>query len=146
MAIIDSGVSTAGKANVDANFNLQVNLPVTSSQAGFAQGVYVANSANAKVTQTTEEGALSAGTIYTVLDYSFNSGSATWAPHISTNATTMTKAVTNGFMRLNSGAITTTATGISIYSNTAVQVWAAEETRVRYRIRHTGSLATNKQM
>jgi hypothetical protein len=36
MAVIDTGTSTAGKANVDANFNLNVVLPTTKAQAGFA--------------------------------------------------------------------------------------------------------------
>src|SRR6266700_5457137 len=36
MAIIDSGNSTAGHPNVDANFNLNVTLPQVETQAGYA--------------------------------------------------------------------------------------------------------------
>lgn len=35
MAVIDSGTNTAGKANVDATFNLNVNTPTTETEAGF---------------------------------------------------------------------------------------------------------------
>ena len=35
---INTGGSVAGKANVDATFNLNVNLPVVPAQAGFALG------------------------------------------------------------------------------------------------------------
>ena len=35
MAIIDGGSSTSNKANVDANYNLQVRTPLSGTQAGF---------------------------------------------------------------------------------------------------------------
>ena len=35
MAQISTGSNTAGKANVDANYNLNVVTPTTESQAGF---------------------------------------------------------------------------------------------------------------
>ena len=37
MAIISTGAATAGKADVDANFNLNVVTPQTEIQAGFVQ-------------------------------------------------------------------------------------------------------------
>ena len=37
MAQISTGSSTAGKANVDANFNINVVTPQTEDQAGFVQ-------------------------------------------------------------------------------------------------------------
>ena len=38
---IESGSNTAGSPNVDANYNLNVNLPTTNSQAGFVSPTYL---------------------------------------------------------------------------------------------------------
>ena len=36
MAVIETGSSSTGAANVDSNYNLLVNTPTTQSQAGFS--------------------------------------------------------------------------------------------------------------
>jgi hypothetical protein len=58
----------------------------------------------------------------------------------------MTKAPTNGYMRLNSGAITTTTTGIAIYTNRTFNIEEGVEVRVKFYIRHANAAATNKQI
>lgn len=146
MAVIDSGSNTAGKMNVDANYNGNVTLPSVNTQSGFARLTYLGNSSNAKDAQITEEGLQIVGESTTLLDLSFNSGSATWSPKIGTNATTQTKAVTNGFMRLNSGSSAATTTGIAIYTTHVINLFQAQEIRVRFRVKHTNATATNKQM
>lgn len=146
MALLNTGSSTAGVANVDANFNLNVNLPPTNTQAGFGRLTYLGNSSNAKDGQISEDGSFLVGESTILLDLNFNSGSATWAPKIGTNATTQTKAVTNGFMRLNSGSSAATTTGISIYTNHIINLFQAQEIRVRFRMKQTNATATNKQM
>ena len=35
MAVIDTGSSSAGKANVDSNYNLQTVTPTTNTRSGF---------------------------------------------------------------------------------------------------------------
>jgi hypothetical protein len=147
MAVIDTGASVAGKANVDANNNLQVNLPVVASRAGFAQQTYVPDSTVTPKTArvTLDNGAYTAEPRQ-VLELDFNSASTTWAAKIGTNATTMTKAVQNGYMRLNNSAITTTTTGISIYSNRVVTVENGYDLRVKMHIRTNNATATNKQI
>ena len=125
MAVIDGGSSSAGKANVDSNYNLQVNLPTTASQAGYVQQAYIPTSTISKVTKVTDSGAVYAAEMRQVLDLDFNTNSTVWSSKIGTNATTMTKAASgNGFMRLNNSAITTTTTGISIYSTRVVAIEA----------------------
>jgi hypothetical protein len=149
MAVLDTGSSTSGKANVDSNYNLQVNLPTTPSQAGFAQTAYVASTAgstNTKVEQITEDGGAVSAEGMQLMDLTFNSAVSAWNNRIGTNATTMTKATTNGFMRLNSGSSTTTTTGISIYTNQIFVLRQGSELRVTFNVKHTNATATNKQM
>ncbi len=146
MAVIDTGSNSAGKANVDANYNLQVNLPTTSTQAGFVQEAFVVGS-TAKVAQVTEDGAFIAGAQVPVWEIAWNgTGSTTWAPKIGTNATTMTKAVASGYMFLNSGSSTTATQGISIYSTSVFPLFMFNELRVKMNIKLNNTTATNKQM
>jgi hypothetical protein len=143
---INTGSSTAGKANVDANFNLNVNLPTTDTQAGFARLTYVPGGSAARDLSITGEGEAYVQAGYQLMDLQFNSASTTWATKIGTVATTMTKTPTNGYMRLNSGAITTTTTGIAIYTNRTFNLEEGIELRVKFYIRHANAAATNKQV
>lgn len=145
MPVIDSGSSSSGKANVDSNFNLNVNLPSTATQAGYAQGVYVPTSNVSKIIKVTEDNGVYSSEARQLFDLDFNSSSSAWSGKIGTNATTMTKAVTNGFMRLNSGATTSTTTGISIYSNRVINIETGYDYVVKFQLKHTGGNATNKQ-
>ena len=147
MAVIDTGTSTAGKANVDANFNLQVNLPTTSSQAGYAQSAYIPVSTAPRVNKITEDGQIYLAEARQIFHGDFNAVTAVQSTRWGTNATTLTKAVqTNGFMRLNAGAVTTTTTGIAIYSNRVITIENGYEYRVRFQLRHVNATATNKQI
>jgi hypothetical protein len=40
MAVLDSGSNSVGKANVDANFNLNVTLPNVRTQSGYAKTIF----------------------------------------------------------------------------------------------------------
>jgi len=147
MAVIDTGSSSAGKANVDSNYNLQTVTPTTNTQSGFVRQTYLANSSNAKDAQVTEAGAAVLGAIVPIWEIAFNgTGSTTWNTKLGTNATTMTKAVSSGFMQLNSGSSVTTTQGISIYSNSVFLLLQNNELRVKMNIKHNNSAATNKQM
>ena len=139
------GSVSGNVAEVDSNNNLKANLPTVSSQAGFAQLTYNPNSSNVKPLQVTEYGIGLFSKQTPSFQLSFN-GAGTQTTKIGTNATTMAKAVTNGFMRLNSGSITTTTTGISIYSYRVFEISAEKETHITFNIKHTNAAATNKQM
>ncbi len=139
--------STSGELQDDTLGNARVNLPRTASQAGFAQQTFVPDSTVTPKTArvTLDNGAYTAEPRQ-VLELDFNSASTTWATKIGTNATTMTKAVQNGYMRLNNSAITTTTTGISIYANRVITVENGYDLRVKMHIRHANATATNKQI
>lgn len=138
------GYSSQNGAEVDANNNLLVNLPTTASQAGYARLTYSPASGINKDVEVTEEGKLAVAQSYQLLSLQFNSAATNWANQIGTNATTMTKSPTAGYMRLNGGAITTTTTGISIYSNRTVNLEEAVQLRIRMYAKHTNATATNK--
>lgn len=148
MAVIDSGGSTSGQANVDANYNLKVVLPTTASQAGYAQltSVSDATSGTSRSAKVSDADGLYASEQRALLNLDFNSASTTWSSKIGTNATTMAKAVSQGFMVLNSGNSTTTTQGISIYSWYAINVQDAYSLHVRTQIKTANAAATNKQM
>lgn len=147
MAVIDSGSSTAGKANVDSNYNLQVNLPTTASQAGFSQQVFAPDPAVTRITRVSEDGQVYSAEARQVFQGDFTAVTAVQSAKWGTNATTMTKAVqTNGFMRLNASAITTTTTGISMYSNRVITLENGYDLVVRFQARHANATATNKQI
>lgn len=148
MAAIETGSNQAGVANVDSNYNLNVTLPSTETQAGFCRATYVpVGSSIYKDAQITEDGATVVGAIVPIWEAAFNgTGSTTWNTKFGTNATTLTKAVTNGFMQLNSGAATTTTTGIAIYSNCVFHLFQNNELRIKMNIKPNNQAATNKQM
>ena len=145
MSIIIKSGSSGTFADVDANKNLQTNLPTTNSQSGFARLTSQAGTSDYRDLQITDEGQAYTAQSNQLLDLNFNSASTTWAAKIGTNATTMTKAVNAGFMRLNNSAITTTTTGIAIYSTRAINLEEGGELRVRIYLKHANATATNKQ-
>jgi hypothetical protein len=127
MAVIDTGTSTAGKANVDATFNLQVNTPGFDS-VGVSRGGGSANagavaffSENDAGTQTGTRLVASPETdaelrlrsaVDTVLDVeTFNYTAQNTGKHFY-SFTTMTGAWAAGGFVTNNAGITTTTTGV----------------------------------
>lgn len=145
MSVIIKSGSSGNLADVDANSNVKVNLPTTATQAGYTQTAYVPTGTVSKVAHVTEDNATYAAEVRQIIDIDFNSASTTWATKIGTNATTMTKAVQNGAMRLNNSAITTTTTGIAIYSCRTVNIETGYDYVVNFMVRHSNATATNKQ-
>lgn len=145
MAVIDSGVSAPGTANVDDNNNLQVNLPTTATEAGYVQAAYIPTSTVSKVARVNEDGSVYCAEVRQIFDLDFNAGTTSWATKIGTNATTMTKGLQNGFMRLNNGASTTATQGIAIYSNRTINIESGYDYRVKFQLRHTNATTANKQ-
>ena len=145
MAVIDGGVSAPGTANVDDHNNLQVNLPTTATQAGYAQHAYIPTSTVSKVARVNEEGSIYSAEVRQIFDLDFNAGTTVWSTKIGTNATTMTKGLQNGFMRLNNGASTTATQGISIYSNRTISIEQGYDYRIKFQLRHANATTANKQ-
>lgn len=146
MAYIEDGNDTAGTMNVDSNFNGKVNLPTIASQSGFSRHTYVPAVGVSKDAQITEDGASVSAAIVPQWEVAFNGNSATWSTKIGTNATTMTKAVANGYMQLNAGSSVATTVGISIYSNMVFSLFQNNELRIKINTKLNNQTATNKQI
>lgn len=139
------GVSVGTGADVDSNSNLKVNLPVNALQSGFVQDAYVRDTSTARTMRVTEEGeAYSA--IGRLMFYSDFNGATMLNNQFNSQATTMASALTAGFLRLNSGLITTTNTGIAYNSARQFSLEGAQAMRFKYRVRHSNATVANKQM
>ena len=131
MALIETGSSATGTANVDVNFNLHANLPGYSS-AGVIRGGGEANAGFATMTSEIDNGEV-IGTrdvaspetdsdfrlrvaLDNVLDYeNFNYTAQNTGKFFYNNAT-MTLANTATGLQTNSASITTTGTGATFGS------------------------------
>lgn len=140
------GNTSGNVVEVDTNNNIKANLPTTNTQSGFVRLTYLPTSTVSKDALITEEGAQSVVAKSIIADYKFNSASTAWSGKFGTTATTLTKAVTNGFMVLNSAAATTTTTGISLYSNRTFNIQEGAEVRLKVYLKHLNAAATNKQI
>jgi hypothetical protein len=139
------GNTSGNVVEVDTNNNLKANLPTTNTQAGFVRLTSQSATGDNRDLMISDEGHMYTAQSYQLWEKQWNSAATNWSSHIGTNATTMTKAVTNGFMRLNASSITTINTGISIYSNRTFEIEEAVELRVRMYVRHTNATVSNKQ-
>jgi len=104
MAAIESGGSTAGMANVDANYRLQVSLPTNKAQAGFTGLTGFADDAGAVRIPigASSQGLL--GTANVQVDFEQGFAASAISPSIwSQVLTTMTTSVTNNAVILNAG-------------------------------------------
>lgn len=158
MALDTSILSPTGNyANVNANNQLLVALPTNAAQAGYTGITFNANamtsayglsgSSGIKNNFITEDGQFYVAPQYTIFTSDFNTVSTAWQNRWNTSAATMTKVVqTNGFMRLNAGASTTTGQGIAIYTFRTFTLEEGSEMRVKIYAKHNNASATNKQM
>lgn len=114
MAVIDSGSSASGKANVDSNYNLQVRTPINKAQAGF---VYLASqndagtitgTADVIAPRTSEDFRLSVGMDTAIYDDSFNATAQNTGKWKFASVSSMLAAQAGGFLTLNSGTQVTT--------------------------------------
>ena len=103
---IESGSNTAGSPNVDANYNLNVNLPVTSSQAGFANAQFqmdagtITGSKLMRTPEVSDDSRLSVGVDTTLAQYNFNAttqNTGDWKHAF----TIMTMTQSSGFLNIN---------------------------------------------
>lgn len=106
---INTGSSTVGVANVDANYNLQVNLPTTKTLAGYVV-LATMNDAGAITgvkdvlnPRCSEDFRLSVGMDTAIYDDSFNSTTQNTGKWKFTSVSAMLAAQAAGFLTLNSG-------------------------------------------
>jgi hypothetical protein len=113
--LINGGSSTAGKANVDANYNLNVNLPTVVEQAGFTQlsgNLAEATDPTGIISQklrVSAQGRIAVGQPVMLLNEVFNYTTLNSAI-MTAPVTTMTVTVAAGTLNLNASSITTVST------------------------------------
>ncbi len=146
MAVIDTGNDTAGKANVDSNFNLNVNLPTTGTQAGVVRNGFLRDASTFIEARVTAEGEFYSASGRTTFTADFNGAAAGALINTQFNqqATTMATALNGGFLRFNNAAVTTANIGVSINSWRNFTIEDGTTMRVRAHIRHTQGAVANK--
>lgn len=113
MAVLDSGVSAAGKANVDAFFNLNVVTPTAVAQAGFE--ALAAENDSGAITGTrsllaayiSRPRRLAVGTDTILMSETFNN-TAQFTTRWRSGVTNFVLAQASGYVVMNSTSITTT--------------------------------------
>jgi hypothetical protein len=139
--------ASGNKAVVDANGNLAINLPTTISQAGAAQTSYTLTSGQGRLGRVTEEGEQYVGQSQLLFFSGFNNPPATtpMSAHWGCQATTLAMASQAGFLRLNSGAVTTANSGIAIQSWRQFSMEDGAGLRIKFKLRHNNGAVANKQ-
>lgn len=137
---------TGTQAGVDANNNLLVNLPINPVQAGSVQIAHVRDATTARVARVTEEGEQYQAVSRLMFHSNFNNPGALINTQFDQTATTMALAANTGFMRFNSGAITTITTGIAIRTWRSFSIEDGSALRFKFHLRTTGGAVANKQI
>ena len=135
---IQSGVNTSGLANVDANYNLQVNLPVDELNAGYVALAACHDDGDITTTRdileldASSDYRLRVGTDNMIFNEIFTGGTINttkWATPLST----ATVVQTGGFITLNSGASLVSTQGCIIKSWKTFPIYSAFGTYLEIR-------------
>lgn len=152
MAVLDSGSSSAGKANVgsnaDAAYALSVNLPATDTAAGFASMVAenddgtVLGTRYMKALEVSEDYRLRVGMDQSLFNMDF-AGTTIAQAHLQQNLSTMTAAQASGFLTLNSGNATASGNAANIRTYRTFPIYGTFPLYVEHWIREGNPTATN---
>lgn len=147
MSIILKSGSDTNLADVDSNKNLQVNLPTTGTQAGFARLGYLRDAATAREANISEEGGLETRQGRLLFHTNFNGAAAGALINNQYNqqTTTMTLALNAGFLRFNNSAITTINTGAAVFSHRTFSIESKSTLSLSTHLRHSFGAIANKQ-
>ena len=145
MAAIDSGSNSAGLANVDAGYNLNVTLPLDLEYSGYARPMSEVDAGN--VTGTTRLLAAEVSEDYRTRseldslldDHKFNEASQAFKKHKYIN-TTMTN-TWGGYLTTNGSNITTTTTGTLFQTYRHFPIFSAAQTYAYFKLQFTGTWA-----
>lgn len=146
MAVIDSGSSTAGKANVNSTYDLQVALPDATTPSRVGAIRFFSENDAGDVTgvpymyspETDDDFRLRIAHDTVVENVTFNH-SAQQTNRYSYTATTMTGAEAGGFFTTNASSITTTGTGLFAWGHSAFTVAGGQQLYVEF----TGGFTAN---
>lgn len=149
MAGITGGSNTTNKANVDADFNLNVNLPVPEEQAGFAclssevDAGSVLGTRLQRALEVTDDYRLRVAVDSLWLNKAFTG--AILDEKFTQIATTMTYAQAAGFGVLNSGNATASGNTIRLSTKKSMPLYGTFGLHVETQIREGNPTATNAQ-
>lgn len=146
MAVIDSGGSTAGKANVDANYNAQVRPPITKEQTGFVAltGPAVTGGGVTRMNagMVTEGGQQAVAMTIFLWDDTFNATAQNTGKYRAP-ITTMTVTFVGGYAIINGGSITTINTNAALQTYRTFPIFAKSETRCNMSVVMTQAPQSN---
>lgn len=148
MSAISTGSSTAGKANVDSNFNLNTVTPQTESQAGFVQvssevdAGAVTGSRTVRAVEVSADFRTRVGSDTPMLNLSFE-GTIIAQAIIQQNLTTMTAAQASGFLTLNSSNATASGNAANIRSYRTFPLFGSFPIYADFWLREGNPTATN---
>jgi len=133
----------AGELQQDASGNARFNAPLTAIQAGLLRQAYLRDAALARENRITAEGEIYAATSRLMFKMDLN-GATVINSQFNQNLTTLTSALTAGFLRLNSALVTTLNSGISFVSWRLFQIEDGSALRLKGIIRTTNGAIANK--
>lgn len=139
MAQIDGPVDGFGK--------VEVNLPLVPEEAGFAQIAFDRGGGIATTARVTQNGELAVAEHTILFSSEFNgaSGGSLINNMFNVSLTTFAATLSAGFLRINSGAVTTANAGYSLQTWETFQIQDGASTIARMAMRHTNGLVANKQ-
>lgn len=148
MAALDTGNSSAGKANVSATYELEVNLPRVDTRAGFA--TMLAEVDDGTVTGTryllspevTDDFRLRMGIDQSVFNLGFE-GTIIARDRLQQNDTTATSAQAGGYLTLNSGSSVTSGQGTNIRTWRTFPIFGSYSTYAEFWAREGNPTGTN---
>ncbi len=146
MAAIESGSNSAGLANVDAGFNLNVTLPKDLEYSGYNRPMSevdagnVTGSARLLAAEVSEDYRMRSELDTLLDDHKFNETTQALKKH-KYISTTMTNAWASGFLTTNSSNITTTNTGTLLQTYRHFPVFSAAQTYCYFKLAFTGTWA-----
>jgi hypothetical protein len=148
MSIIIKSGASSNTANVDANNNLQTNLPTTDTQAGFAAILSEKDAGDVTGSRTmvaiegSEDYRLRVGQDQPLFQLSFE-GTTIPQGHIQQNLTTMTAAQASGYLGLNSGNATASGNAANVKTYRTFPLYAAYTVYLNMILREANDTATN---
>lgn len=149
MAFLEDGNSTAGIANVDDNFNLQVNLPTDLAQPGYAiavgeihDGIHGYNTAVRRPLRVSTDGRLRAGVDTVQWSDTFNHAiqDTSAYQHVTSTATL---ALTGGYLVFNAGNSVASAAVARVQTYRTFQLLGSSAMEVGFRVRFAINSQTN---
>ncbi len=122
---------------------VQVNPPLVGTASGQVRQNYLRDAATSRENRITEEGESNTATGRLLFSEIFN-GATVINTQFNQNLTTLASALTGGFLRLNSGLVTTANTGISFVSWRSFSREVGSAIKIKGRIRHGNGSVANK--